>query len=364
VPAGSLPGTTNGLRAAVGFDDYALVFTASGADTLASRVDSRGKVTGARSLPGLVLAATSRVTRAGTGAIIARPLPGNLLGVTRVDGDGALVGAIDAVKINLAVSVPTGTVGSVDAAADGTKSIWVLWNMTAPGGANVLLLRAFGFDGAPQSTDQDVSKVATNNLRLTVGGGVAQATWQSVSPVEVGWATGRYDPAGSPTTRISISNLGDVAAAATPLRFGTTGALIYPVTTGTTGTGGVLVNPTNQLVGTPGISTFAGELLAGAPPYLPGSPTATNVGTRGVFATQGSGDLWAGEPNAAIVPGTVSWFDASSATEPLSKQLPSTVRYSFEGATHQAQLADRVLTFGGATALSTTLVWLNRGPVN
>jgi hypothetical protein len=363
VPAGSaVPGTTNGLRAAVGFDDYALVFTTSGADTLVSRLDNRGKVTAARVLSGVTLSSSTRLHRAGAGVVMTRPSGAKQVAITRLDGNGALVGALEALKITL--SGDTVDTSRIETGVESTTGLWVLWPRVAAG-VNELVIASFALDtGVGQTTEIAVSKVATTNSRLTVSGTVAQASWQTVTPSEVGWATASYAPGATAPTIVNISNLAEVLVPVTPLRFGTTGGLIWPVAA-SSGTAGVLVKPDGKtLLGTTGIATLNAELLQGAPAYTAGSPPATNLGTRGVFASQGSGDLWAGEPNAAIVPGTVSWIDATSATDPLTKQLATTVRYSFEGATQQAQLADRVLMFGGATALSTTVVWLNRGPAN
>jgi hypothetical protein len=362
VPAGNLPGTSNGLRAVVGFDDYALVFTSSGTDTVISRLDNRGRVQSARFLAGVALTATTRVHRAGTGVVMTRPFGTKQVAVTRLDGNGVLVGALDALKITL--SGDTVDTSRTETGVESSTGLWVLWPRVL-GGVNDLMIASFALDtGAAQTTEIAVSKVATTNQRLIVSGTVAQATWQSVSPSEVGWATASYAPGATAPTIVGISNLAEVTVAVTPLRFGPTGGLIWPVAA-TSATAGVLVKADGKtLLGTTGIATLNAELLQGAPAYVTGSPTATNLSTRGVFASPGSGDLWPGETNAAIVPGTVSWIDASVATDPLTKQLATTVRYSFEGATQQAQLADRVLMFGGATALSTTVVWLNRGPAN
>jgi hypothetical protein len=362
VPGGALPGTSNGLRAAVGFDDYALVFTTSGTDTLISRLDNRGRVQSARLLSSVSLSAGTRVHRAGAGVVMTRPFGAKQVAITRLDGNGVLVGALDAVKVSL--SGDTVDTTRIETGVESTTGLWVVWPRVL-GGVNDLMIASFSLDtGAGQTTEIPVSKVPTTNQRLTVSGTVAQATWQTVSPSEVGWATASYAPGATAPTIVNISNLSEVTVPVTPLRFGTTGGLIWPVAA-TSATAGVLVKADGKtLLGTTGIGTLNAELLQGAPAYVAGSPTTTNLGTRGVFASPGSGDLWPGETNAAIVPGTVSWIDVVNAADPLSKQLATTVRYSFEGATQQAQLADRVLMLGGASALSTTVVWLNRGPAN
>jgi hypothetical protein len=362
VPAGAVPGTSNGLRAAVGFDDYALVFTTSGADTVVSRLDNRGRVQSARLLTGVSLTATTRLHRAGAGVVMTRPLGAKQVAITRLDGSGALVGAIDAVKITLTGDTVDTT--RIETGVDTTNAVWILWPRVVGTGSDLVLASFLLDTGAPQLPEIPVVQKVTTNSRLAVAGTVALASWQSGSPSEVGWATGSFAPGGSTPPGTFISNLRDVTVPVTPLRFGATGAMIWPVTSTAPGTAGLLLDPNNKVIIAPGAVSFNTELLVGAPPFAAASPAATTLGTRAVFSSLGSGDLWPGETNAAIVPGTVSWVDVLNATDPLTKQLATTVRYSFEGATQQAQLADRVLMFGGATALSTTVVWLNRGPAN
>jgi hypothetical protein len=362
---GPLPGVNNGLRAALAFDSYGLVFSDTGtADTLISRMDTRGRIVSSVTLSGMRLGTTAKVMRAGTGVIIARQLAGadaNKLGLTALNGDGVLQGAIDGVKVDLAGPRTSTTVGKVQTAVDGTQ-LWAVWervNANPPVGVAPIELQVGAYStttGIASITETRIDNVATANQRLEASGGISRATWQRTATNETLYASTRIAPLAQ-----KISNLdGVVSGALSPITFGSTAALVWPVGTGTAG---ILLDAAFNPVGSPGVTTLNGELLKDVPAFAAGAPGATGLGSRAVISGVGTGDLWAGEPNPAIIPGSVSWVDAS-ATAALALQPAATVRFAWEAANTQMVFSDRVLVLGGATQLSTTVVWLNRGPAN
>jgi hypothetical protein len=364
---GTLPGASS-VRAAVAFDSYGLTFTDTGAaDTLVSRMDTRGKIASSVTLSGLRVGAntTAKVMRSGAGVLIARQLAGadaTKLGLSVLNGDGVLQGALDAVKIDLAGTRTAATVGKVQTAFDGTQ-LWVLWervNANPPVGVQAIELMLRGFipsTGAAVLNETSLDTAATVNQRIVAGSGIAHATWQRVSNNELLLASVRLTPGA-----FKVTTLADVVSGlTTPVSFGTTGAVVWPTATGTAG---VLIDANLALVGSPGVTTLPGELLKDVPAFTSGLPGATGLGSRAVISSVGTGDLWAGEVNPAIIPGTVSWVDAS-ATAALALQPAATVRFAWDAANTQMVFSDRVLVLGGtATQLATTVVWLNRGPAN
>ncbi len=362
---GTLPGVNNGLRAAVAFDSYGLVFSDTGtADTLISRMDTRGRIVSSVTLSGMRLGTTAKVMRSGTGVIIARQLAGadsTKLGLTALNGDGVLQGAIDGVKVDLAGPRTSTTVGKVQTAVEGTQ-LWAVWervNANPPAGVEPIELQVGAFsttNGSALISETRIDKVATTNQRLEASGGISRATWQRTATNETLYASTRISPLAQ-----KISNLdGVLSGALSPVSFGSTAALVWPVGTGTAG---ILLDAAFNPVGSPGVATLNGELLKDVPAFAAAAPGVTGLGSRAVISGVGTGDLWAGEVNPAIIPGSVSWVDAS-ATAALALQPAATVRFAWEAANTQMVFSDRVLVLGGATQLSTTVVWLNRGPAN
>jgi hypothetical protein len=380
----TLPGpSSSGLRGAVAFDSYGLVFTDAGtADTAVSKIDNRGKVTASGLVAGLRLTASSRVVIAGSNVLVLRQLSGadiNKLGLTRLDANGALVGAIDGVKLDATAGRTGSTLGSFETASDDAQ-LWLMWTRanvattTIP--ANELILRSFLVsNGAAESPEVSLDPVAASNLRMTLGGKVAQSAWTQAGGQVLTSAISYTATAGTPLVKKSIS-IGGPTTVFAPVRFGTTGALLWPVTTGTVGTAGLQLNADFALVGTTGSTDNNTELLGGVvsgagavPAFTASSPRPVSVGTRLAVASQGSGDLWPGEVNAAIVPGTVSWLDAppnqaaGQSTNSLAKQTAATVRFAWDAPFATPLIfGDRVLLLTGGNALSSTVVWMNRGP--
>jgi hypothetical protein len=374
----ALPGTSNGLRAAVAFDTYGLVFSEAGANTAVSKMDTRGKVSASAVVAGLSLNANSRVVRAGNNVLVVRQLSGadiNKLGLTRLDANGVLVGAVDGVKLDLAGGRTAPTLGRFDAAADDAQ-LWVVWSRanTGTGPTNELQIRSFLVTtGAVDSEEINLSSLATQNLRLSVGGKLAQALWQETvsGQVIVGGVT--YTAGIATPTTVKVISFSGPTTSFDSVRFGNTGAVLWGITTGTAGTAGLQLNADLDFVRTTGSTADNSELLGGAgsvAAFTPSSPRPVSLGTRLAVSSQGSGDLWAGEVNAAIVPGTVSWLDAppnqpkGASNNSLAKQPAATVRFAWEAPSTQLIFSDRVLLLGGANALSTTVVWMNRGPAN
>jgi hypothetical protein len=380
VPGGAaLPGLSNGLRAAVAFDSYGLVFSDSGAaNTAVSKIDTRGKVTASTVLSGLSLGANARVVRSGSNVLVLRLLSGadsTKLGLTRLDANGALVGTVDGVKLNLAGTRSNPSLSKFEAAADDTQ-LWVMWTRanpapnTAANPANELLLRSFSTStGAIDSGEFSLDIVDAQNLSLSLGNKVAQPMWQQTAGGQVVYGLISYNSGTAQSTQ-KTSSVGGPTATFASVRFGDTGALLWPVSTG--GTAGLQLNASGSLVGSTGSTDNNKELLGGlttaslaVPAFSATSPLPVALSTRLAVSSQGTGDLWPGEVNPALVPGTVSWLDASAtptADNSLAKQTPATVRFAWDTPLTQLIFSDRVLLLGGANALSTTVVWMNRGP--
>jgi hypothetical protein len=365
-----------GFDQAVAFDDHALLFSTSDFslgqfDSLVARIDLRGNITSVRILPKLRVSDFGSLVRTSAGAAyIRQPTDGNQaqIAMTKMDVDGNLQGAVDAVKIDLSGSRSfSPRVERFVAAAD-DSTIWVLWSRSyldlGEGFKYELILRAFDLNGAPKTPEMPLDSQQSYWQSLTAGKGQVLASW-----ARYGGGNGLLYAAASVATsarvKTLVEGLQNPSLPPTPLLLGSSGALVW--TTSLSGRS-ALVNVAGvkfdaALMPLLSASSLDAEQLDG----FTNTPSFDNninrvapaaSGSRLVFTSQLGGPLW---PQDIYGPSLaqLSWIDTND--QALALQKSKSLRYAWPNPAIQLVFADRVLLVGGRGKLQSTVVWLNAG---
>jgi hypothetical protein len=368
-PNGTLPGGQSELRA-LGFAKHVLLFgdtPGSPTSTLVSRLDLRGNLLGATLLPGLRVGSNGLFAGHLAGAVYLEPLAGGAVyefGLTRVDSNGQLQGPVRGVTINLAGAHVSSYVTRFTGTVDGS-TFWLLWSRSFydPGGGRVpgdeLILRPYSLEGLPLGPETVIDTVQTSNLNIAASNGKAVLTWVKETPDHsVMFASASLT--NTPVVRTLVSGLSASNSFVTPLRLGGNSALVWPAQLGSGGVSassfGVLVDPGLTLV-TASNSTLS-EQAIGLPPSVGGGLGPTSLGSRLVVTNTRYGLFHPDDANARNID-SVNWLDTNNS--PLTTNSVTTVRTANGPAKSHVIYPDRVLVFGGADGLVTTLVWLNKG---
>lgn len=350
---------------AASFGDHALVFSDAPDGSLnltASRIDMRGQVLSSTLLTGL----SGTLGFAGASAndvIFLEPLVSGAVkdfGLTRIDSQGALVGAVRGVTVHLGGSHVSSYVIDTATAVD-ASTLWVLWSRWYydPGNGNVpgteLVLQAFGFDGLPLRPEVVLDPaVSGSNLKVAASGGQALMTWTSPAPGnDVMFAAASVGEA--VTVHALATDLPASSLFVTPLRLGANSALMWSSVPGNglpmDAVAGVLLDANFALVRAG--ATLLDEQIPGLSSYSWPGPVA--AGSRIVVTSTRSALLFPGDTTSQMV-GFVDWLDTGNAA--LAHTPVKTVRLPAVDAQALAVFPDRVLIFGGTYTLATTVVWL------
>ena len=361
----------------VAFDNHVLVFSpwpGNVFDTLATRIDLRGNVLGARQLSNLSVSSFGRLVRMANNAhYLQQVVDGNQtqLAMTRFDSDGVLQGVSGGVRLDLAGTRFVPRLTRFEAAADGS-TLWVLWQRAyvnvGVGFVDELVLRPWSADGLPLAAEMVVESSAVSNVALSAGGGQVLLSWQRIgattTDVRYASATVAGGLVGPKTLAGGFTNSNSFVL---PLRLDTTGALLWM---SQLGTGQSLPRPAGvrldaSLDALRSSTALDGELLGQLPLNSTvfigssfGDATARSLGSRIVVSTRTGGFIGA-TGGATPAMAAVSLLDAPP-TRALATQPAAVVQRSWDGPALQFLFADRLLVIGTLPG-GTTVVWLNAG---
>jgi hypothetical protein len=358
-PGNSFP--SSGLRA-YAFADHALLVSMTpdiiGNALLATRVDLRGNVLDTTLLPGLDQSDTVWLRPAGPadGVVILHRVSFTGCNMTRLDSNGALIGSVDGISLNLQGGHVSEQVRDIAAATDG-GTLWILWSRGYydPGNGALpgveLVMRPYSLqDGTPLAAETRLDDGSTTGLLIDAANGQALMQWARVDTNDLKVASA--SAVGVLATRTIAQALG-ATPFARPIQTDSIRALLWSSPLGTNlgvGTvGGVKLDAglTPQRAG----ATWLDEQIAGLPVWGLATPSAAGPHIV-VTSTQ---------EDSFTRTDSVSWLDVGSAA--LARTPVSTVRFDTVGPVAQAVFADRALIFGGSGGgrPTTTVVWLNKG---
>ena len=367
----ALPGGTSELLA-FGFAEHALVLTDTPglpSSTLASRIDLRGKVLSANLLTDLRMNSNGTAAGHANGVVYLEPLTGGAVsdfGLTRVDANGVIVGAVRGVTLSLGGTHVSSYVTRLTATMDGS-TLWLLWARPYydPGNGNLpgdeLVLRPYSLDGLPLGPEVIMDTVVVGSLNVVAGNGQVLMTWVREIPGH-DVMFGSASLTGSARARPLATGLASSNSLVTPLSLGANGALMWPAALGTGSrlgaAAGVLLGANLTPVRAGADATLLDEQIAGMPMYDGSVPGPAALGSRLVVTATQTALLWPSDTADQSID-AVSWLDTSSVA--LASTPVSAVRIAAGRAKRQVVYADRVLVFGGNAGLTTTVVWLNNG---
>jgi hypothetical protein len=374
-PGANLGGPDFGYITAIGMADHALVFATdvSGTrGTIVSRMDMRGNVLDTHLLSNVSIFLSNRSALvghpAGVVAVGGGPSIGNTsakIALTRFDVDGALIGTPGDVTMEAGGGRFLPVLGRMWAASDG-QVLWILWVRTyvdvGIGTKEELVLGRFDFDGNALAPETIVETGTTASESIAAGAGSVVVTWSKAD------GAGTYDLFYASATRasptLSVRTFAPGLAVSdrliTPTVLDEGGALLWNAGLNGGGlltrTAGVRLDASFAVLrsNAAGLDT---ELLGGM------SIAPAVLGNRIVLASPLRGLLWADDSlSADQFLETITWLDANAG--PLASVPSKAIRFATggsQGSTSQVVWPDRVLVFGGATFLKTTVVWLNSG---